>query len=409
MVVLIILMVSFTALTILSHTPPNDPDPPSIVPESPALDASHQSLPMDTSLNSVPKRARRTSAEASAAMERQPSHNVDGEKALRAKLYPLYDLQQKGKELKSKIVTRWLGRSDLDYFFLKSKEETEAKEFHKWEATIEEEREGMKVKDVALNPSLYDLADAQAEQKEEKSKPDNVEKGGETKKNDTGTDNTSIPQFTSPAPGNTHVSLEPTFGKHRAHADAIFAFAEGYELKIYLTFLESLKATGYNGDLVLSVSALDKLKPGVEEYLRSHHKEENEVGLNVVVYTVTWICYTGDGKQADGANEGQRMCELVGMYSTGDGEAVKDPREPRPVATARYELYWAWSLQYDPHNWLMLIDSRDAFFQTDPFASLDRTEDASLDNGLLYFFGVSVNCCSCTNNQLSVSWKCTNL
>ena len=54
-----------------------------------------------------------------------------------------------------------------------------------------------------------------------------------------------------------------------------------------------------------------------------------------------------------------------------------------------YELYWAWSLQYDPNNWFMLIDSRDTFFQTDSFASLERTKGDVLEDGLLYFFGVS--------------------
>ena len=118
----------------------------------------------------------------------------------------------------------------------------------------------------------------------------------------------------SPAPKGTHIILEPTFGKHRSHVDAIFGLAEGYDLKIYLLFIESLKATGFSGDLVLSVSALGSLKEGVEDYLRSHHKEEGQEGLNVVVYTVTWDCYNGDGTKSEGAKEGMKMCELVGMY-----------------------------------------------------------------------------------------------
>ena len=424
-ILLIILMVTFTFVTILSHTHAETQDlkvvrgggrgsfqgsneadaEASISDYSSVVEPDSGIQEVSSSSASQHVQRKRTSAEATAAMERQPSHNVDGEISLKAHLSPLYQLQQQGQELGSKIVTRWLGRSDLDYWFAKSKEETESHEFRTWEDTIKEEREEMKVKDVALNPSLYNLADAVVDMHEEEH---NDKSDVDTRDHDAGdadadagegdnvvvvvndTQKSEIITFTNPAPPNTHVSLKPTFGKHRSHSDAIFAFAEGYELKIYLTFLESLKATGYNGDLVLSVSALDKLKPGVEEYLRSHHKEENEVGLNVVVYTVTWICYTGDGKQAEGANEGQRMCELVGMYSTEDGEDVKDPREPRPVATARYELYWAWSLQYDPNNWFMLIDSRDAFFQTDPFVSLERVKGDALKDGLLYFFGVSL-------------------
>ena len=377
MLFLIFLMVAFTFIAVATHThPPSD----TLIPEGSYRRADEGGV-LEPNVQTPTQPRRRTSAEATAAMERQPSHNVDGEKSLRAKLYPLYELQQQGKELGSKIVTRWLGRSDLDYWFPKSREEEDAHGFRTWQDIIVDEREEMRVKDVALNPSLYNLADAELEKQ-------NYGAGDGGSVNETQNSKPKI-TFTHPAPTNTHVSLKPTFGTHRSHSDAIFAFAEGYDLKIYLTFLESLKATGYNGDLVLSVSALDKLKPGVEEYLRSHHKEENEVGLNVVVYTVTWLCYTGDGELAEGANEGQRMCELVGMYSTEDGGEVKDPRDPRPVATARYELYWAWSLNYDPHSWSMLIDSRDAFFQKDPFAALERAKDNTSQDGLLYFFGVS--------------------
>ena len=198
--------------------------------------------------------------------------------------------------------------------------------------------------------------------------------------------------FESPAPPGTHVILEPTFGKHRQHVDAIFGLAEGYDLRIYLLFIESLIATGFTGDLVLSVSALGSLKDGVEEYLRSHHSEDSEGGLNVVVYTITWDCFNPDGSKSDGAKEGVKMCNLVGMYGNDtDNTAISDPRIPRPVATARFELYWAWSQYYDKHNWIMLIDTRDAHFQLDPFAGLDHKdyEESSKDDGLLYLFAVS--------------------
>ena len=198
-------------------------------------------------------------------------------------------------------------------------------------------------------------------------------------------------QSDSPAPEGTHVILEPTFGKHRSHVDAIFGLAEGYDLRIYLLFIESLKETGFQGDLVLSVSAIGSLKDGVEDYLRSFQLNEDEEGLNVVVYTVTWDCYNTDGTKSDGAKEGVKMCELVGMYGNDtNNEAIKDPREARPVATARFELYWAWSQYYDKHNWIMLIDTRDAHFQLNPFATLDHADnEENKDDGLLYFFAVS--------------------
>jgi len=175
------------------------------------------------------------------------------------------------------------------------------------------------------------------------------------------------------------VLLRPTFGEHRPDADAVFAFAEGYDVKIYLAFVESLKETGFEGDIVLSVSVLSKLKPGVEEYLRAQP--------NIVVYSVEWNCFTGSGEKASGPKEGMRMCQLDGLYGDVDANAFDDPREARPVATARYELYWSWSLAYEPHTWIMLIDSRDTFFQVDPFRGLPkRRADQRKDDGSLYLF-----------------------
>ena len=199
--------------------------------------------------------------------------------------------------------------------------------------------------------------------------------------------------YPSPTRDGTRPIIKPTFGKHRPHVDAMFALAEGYDLKIYLLFIESIKQTGFTGDLVLSVSAISELKHGVEDYLRSQQREEGEAGINIVGYTVTWTCYEGDGVTvAKGANEGVRKCALVDMYGDStDGTAIKDPREPRPVATARYELYWAWSLHYDPHSWMMLIDSRDAYFQLNPFSTVERENESSRDDGLLYFFEVSIS------------------
>jgi hypothetical protein len=152
----------------------------------------------------------------------------------------------------------------------------------------------------------------------------------------------------------------------------------------------------------LSVSAVSELKKGVEEYLRSQQAEEGEDALNVIGYTVTWTCYEGDGVTvATGANEGVRKCALVDMYGDSTTDApIKDPREPRPVATARYELYWAWSLHYDRHSWMMLIDSRDAYFQLNPFATVEREEKGSdRKDGLLYFFEVSLR-------LLLLRWNC---
>ena len=81
-------------------------------------------------------------------------------------------------------------------------------------------------------------------------------------------------------------------------------------------------------------------------------------------------------------------CSMHGMFARKDGTLIDDPREPRPVATARYELYWAWCLHYNAHSQILLIDSRDTLFQRDPFIDMKPSTSAG---GVLRLYGVSVN------------------
>jgi hypothetical protein len=309
----------------------------------------------------------RTTAEANAYMASQKTESVNGEQALKKKLVKLYDKQKNGNdEDSSPIVTRWLGKDNVPHWLPKSS--TSEADIAKWRKQVEGLKQEMRDKDVVNFPELH----------------------GKIRNGHQDSTKTIYP---SPTRDGTRPIIKPTFGKHRPHVDAMFALAEGYDLKIYLLFIESIKQTGFTGDLVLSVSAISELKHGVEDYLRSQQREEGEDGINIVGYTVTWTCYEGDGVTvAKGANEGVRKCALVDMYGDStDGTAIKDPREPRPVATARYELYWAWSLHYDPHSWMMLIDSRDAYFQLNPFSTVERENESSRDDGLLYFFEVSIS------------------
>ncbi len=341
---------------------------------------------------------KRTTAEANAYMNQQPSFSVDGEKALKKKLYPLHDLQREGHEKLSPIITRWVGEQDengqeLKYWLPKSSTSEEV--LQGWRDSVEKMKDVFRKKDVELFPHLHvhDLGGGTSLEdilKDKTHKNAGSSTSTSSSSNSSSTSSRKLSDYSLPSPDGTHVVLKPTFGKHRENVDAVFALAEGYDLKIYLLFIESLKATGFNGDLVLSVSALGSLKPGVEEYLRSNQIDgDNEKGVNVVAYTVTWTCYNGKGEVTEGANEGIRKCELVGMYGEdADEHIVHDPRDARPVATARFELYWAWSQYYKDENWIMLIDSRDAHFQRNPFTDLPR--EINGENGLLYFFAVSL-------------------
>lgn len=195
----------------------------------------------------------------------------------------------------------------------------------------------------------------------------------------------SWPSPADKAGPDTTILLEPAFGSHRPNANAVFVFAEGYDLSIYLAFIESLSNSGYTGDVVISISTENKLKPGVKDYLTS--KNTGDV-LNIVGYEVEWSCYKQSGEVATGSNEGINHCQMNHVFGDANRNYVKDPRETRPVATARYELYWMWSLKYDAKSWIMLIDARDAWFQLDPFLGLEGR--VGEDGGELHLFGVSL-------------------
>lgn len=209
--------------------------------------------------------------------------------------------------------------------------------------------------------------------------------------------------FNSPLPfEKAKVILKPTIGSHRPDMDAVFVFAEGYDLPIYSLFIESLRVDAkFQGDIVLSVSHLSKLAKGVEHYLRSFKS-------GVIVYTVDWKCFSKkDGSSIKSANAGLSDCAINGMYGlldeSGKINQVEDPREPRPVATARYELYWAWSLQYHPHQMILLIDARDTYFQAEPFKNLVRSRKSST-GGVLHLFEENFESTNIQKSSFNRNW-----
>mmetsp|Transcript_36060 Transcript_36060/g.107845 ORF Transcript_36060/g.107845 Transcript_36060/m.107845 type:complete len:403 (-) Transcript_36060:301-1509(-) len=154
---------------------------------------------------------------------------------------------------------------------------------------------------------------------------------------------------------NATIILKPTFGVHRPDQDAVFAFAVGYDLIMFALFVTSLrKNAGFDGDIVMSVSSRAKLKSGVETFL----KQQNVVTYCLGVHDKVNVKYN--------------------MYGDSDSKALPDPRPSRPVATARFELYWVWSLHYRPLSRIMLVDARGVYFQLSPFDALPRTPEVEL-------------------------------
>eukprot|EP00566_Odontella_aurita_P010917 CAMPEP_0113538764 /NCGR_PEP_ID=MMETSP0015_2-20120614/7547_1 /TAXON_ID=2838 /ORGANISM="Odontella" /LENGTH=407 /DNA_ID=CAMNT_0000438375 /DNA_START=225 /DNA_END=1448 /DNA_ORIENTATION=+ /assembly_acc=CAM_ASM_000160 len=172
---------------------------------------------------------------------------------------------------------------------------------------------------------------------------------------------------------NATIILKPTFGVHRPDQDAVFVFAEGYDLTVFALFVTSLRENaGFDGDIVMSVSSRAKLKSGVETFLKQQ---------NVVTYCL-------------GVHDKGNVID--NMYGDSDSKALPDPRPSRPVATARFELYWVWSLHYRPLSRIMLVDARDVYFQRSPFDALPRTPEGS--GGVIHFFEESTKETSAAKN-----------
>jgi hypothetical protein len=221
---------------------------------------------------------------------------------------------------------------------------------------------------------------------------------------------------------------QPTYGNHRADADAILAYAEGYQLSSYMMFIETLTETGYTGDVVLAVAHDSYIQQGVKEYLLqftsngsnvTHEDDLNRTrqGPNLVIYQLDLDCDgTPDGKRLvlkrSQTTDSFQMCRLDHVYGYHDAISntiipLPDSRKGRVVATLRYEWYWIWSRQYHSHSWMMLVDARDTYFQTNPFANLPRSTATNADNkkqGLLYFFGENANATRLGKSIYNANW-----
>ena len=132
-------------------------------------------------------------------------------------------------------------------------------------------------------------------------------------------------------------------------SDAIFALACKYDLKYYQRFVGSLRKSGFTGDIVLAVSPVDQMKPGVMEYLLS---------MNVISYGFDVDC------------KGKDNCRLKKDFL-----GYADPRPFRTFANIRYALYEYWLRNYPDNAYILILDFRDTFFQRNPFEPLGPIEN----------------------------------
>lgn len=99
--------------------------------------------------------------------------------------------------------------------------------------------------------------------------------------------------------------IRPVHGKHRPNKDALVAFAAEYPISNYLSFIESLRITGFKGDIILSISVLDMQKEDVWTYL-TNADDEDEDGLRVILYAPKLTCYNAENEEVDSFKGGAR-------------------------------------------------------------------------------------------------------
>jgi len=139
--------------------------------------------------------------------------------------------------------------------------------------------------------------------------------------------------------------------KHKSNGDAVFGLMFGYNKIDYQRFVGSLRAEGYQDDIVLATSTESNMKPGVADYLKKQR---------VLSYPFGFQCKKRGGRRLLVTPAG---CTLTDWYEGGD------TRGPRPLALIRYEHYRTWLDMYMPQSWILIMDTRDSFFQLNPFSA----------------------------------------
>jgi len=168
------------------------------------------------------------------------------------------------------------------------------------------------------------------------------------------------------------------YGQHRPDQPVVVAYASEYGRLNYIVFIQSLRATGFDGDIVLFVSPLDIENTRVSSYLYQVP--------HLILYVPPLECYNFEGETVASAKGGIRTCTLGKL----------DTRGPRVIATIRYELYAVVAEQYN--NWMLLVDARDTYFQGNPF------HDVPIASKELWFFGENMDATRIGSSPQNTKW-----
>jgi len=137
---------------------------------------------------------------------------------------------------------------------------------------------------------------------------------------------------------------------------AVIALAAGYSLDIYQVFVGSLRATGYNGHIILGVAP--NISPDAQKYLEVNNVTTKTVKL---AKKCTYYNYT----QHNGNPLVNQKC----------AEAYPDYK----IQWGRFPLAMDWLNECkECTDGVMLTDTRDAYFQSDPFQAVTDPANSKL-------------------------------
>jgi len=162
------------------------------------------------------------------------------------------------------------------------------------------------------------------------------------------------------------LAIKPIYGAHRPDQDVVMTVARGYELPHIIYFITSLLETGFKGDIVMGMGP--DMSNETRAFLNHYSKH-----YSVVTYEIPLTCC---------CPRRGTLCVVVDMFQAteSDGSTImlKDLRRLRAVAQLRFEYYWAWTTKYASTSRILLSDSRDVYFQTNPFTSLTKNMETTL-------------------------------
>ena len=163
----------------------------------------------------------------------------------------------------------------------------------------------------------------------------------------------SVAAAASPASRVGEFQWAPAVGRHHTVGDAIFSLAFDMQQVNFNVFLRSLRQSGYEADVVLAMGDHDAMPDVLRDDSRA------------VIYQTAWECSSKAGRRVARSRPSD-LCVSTRLY----GHPKNDPRPPRQRAMVRFEVYASWLSQYSEGSRIFLLDFRDVYFQSDPFAHL---------------------------------------